>query len=171
MLLLRITNKHVRQQLEHAQGPIEFGRGPQRGDVPRFVTPPDDQRVSRDHLRIEELPNNQVRLENLSQRNPVRLADNRTIPAQESCEVELPVRLSLGETLIEVFAGAVDPIRRDMLETVAQPLRGRSMLTPGVSPGLTLLRQGSTPTPETLAHWFETVIAVQRAAADSPEFY
>ena len=30
---------------------------------------------------------------------------------------------------------------------------------------------GRSPSPETLAHWFETVIAVQRAAAGSPEFY
>jgi len=28
-----------------------------------------------------------------------------------------------------------------------------------------------SPSPETLAQWFETVIAVQRAAAGSPEFY
>jgi signal transduction histidine kinase len=30
---------------------------------------------------------------------------------------------------------------------------------------------GSSPAPETLASWFETIIAVQRSAAGSPEFY
>src|SRR5205823_3581320 len=42
---------------------------------------------------------------------------------------------------------------------------------PAGAPQPSLLQLGASPPPETLAQWFETVIAVQRAAADSPAFY
>ena len=52
MLRFSISNARERQQLEHISGPIEFGRGPRRGNVPRCTI--QDAYVSKDHVRIEE---------------------------------------------------------------------------------------------------------------------
>jgi adenylate cyclase len=164
MLRFQLSNKWEHQQFEHAGGPLELGRGPKRGTVARCVI--QDPYVSRDHVKIAECGQGLVRVENLSERNPVWLGDTSTLAPREARDCPLPLRLSLGETVVEVEAdggGAVPP----SLETISQPVRGRGFFDGGRS----LLQLGGTPAPETLIEWFETVIAVQRAAAGSPEFY
>lgn len=165
MLRFHVSNKRERQQFEHPSGAIEFGRGPKRNGLARCVI--QDLSVSRDHVRIDEASNGQVRVENLSAKNPIRLADNSTILPGANRELALPLRLTVGETLIDIEPTLADPVRREHLETIAQPQRIR----PKTEAVPSLLNLGGTPTPETLAHWFETVISVQRAAAGSPEFY
>ena len=165
MLRFHVSNKRERQQFEHLTGPIEFGRGPKRNGIARCVI--QDLSVSRDHVRIDEAASGQVRVENLSLKNPIRLADNSTIMPGANRELGLPLRLTVGETLIDIEPTLADPVRRESLETIAQPPRIR----PRTEPAQSLLNLGGSPTPETLAHWFETVISVQRAAAGSPEFY
>src|SRR5262249_56489159 len=54
------------------------------------------------------------------------------------------------------------------VEPIAAPHGSKVLAGP---PQHSLLELGKAPTPETLTHWFETVIAVQRAAAGSQEFY
>ena len=61
------------QRFEHEAGPLEFGRGPQR--QARRCLIDGDPTASRDQLRIELLADGRVRLENLSQRNPVVMPD------------------------------------------------------------------------------------------------
>src|SRR5262245_42669841 len=119
MLRFQISDKRERQRIDHPVGPIEFGRGPKRQNIARLVI--EDLRVSRDHLRVEELPQGHVRLENLSQRNPIRLADGSTISPGESRELPLPARVAVIDTLIEIEPLPGDPIRPEILETIAQP--------------------------------------------------
>jgi adenylate cyclase len=164
MLHFTITNKHERRQLDHPAGRIEFGRGPQRSAVPRCVV--QDLYVSKDHVAILELDTGRVQVENLSQRNPIFLADKSAIGIGENRVLTTPVRLLVGETTLEI-ASSAEPVREGPLETVASPLRRG----PGAGQETRLFDLGRSPTPEQLAHWFETVIAVQRAAAGSPEFY
>ena len=78
MLQIHLSNKREQQHFEHASGPLEFGRGPQRNCMPRCII--QDLYVSKDHLRLLELDDGQVRVENLSQRNSIRLADSSFIP-------------------------------------------------------------------------------------------
>src|SRR5438105_7521801 len=167
MLQIHVSNLRERQQFEHAFGPIEFGRAPKRDTVVRCVIQ-DDLYVSKDHVRLEEVPGDRVRVDNLSQRNPIWLADNSTIASGNNRDVPLPARLTVGETLIAVDAGPEDPVKADSLATIAKPVRPSKIL-PEDKPSL--LRLGESPDAETLTHWFETVISVQRAAAGSPEFY
>jgi adenylate cyclase len=163
MLHIQVSNRRESQQFDHPAGPIEFGRGPQTTGCPRSVI--QDLSVSRNHMRLEELPAGTLRVENLSKNHPIRLADNTVIEPLASCEARLPLRLTLGETLVEVEAAA--DVSRDMLETLAYPVR--AALRPGAAVNLDAL--GEAPSADRLASWFETVVAVQRAAAGSPEFY
>jgi adenylate cyclase len=169
MLRFHVSNKRERQQFEHPLGPIEFGRGPKRNETARCVV--QDLSVSRDHIRMEEASVGQLRIENLSTKNPIRLADNSIIAPGATRILALPARLTVGETLIEIEpVSADDAVPRESLLTVAQP--PRSLRRPGrTEQPSSLLDLGATPAPDLLTHWFETVISVQRAAAGSPAFY
>ena len=163
MIRVYITNNTEQTKFEHASGQLEFGRGPKR-DVPRCVI--QDPFVSKDQLRIEELTEGQLRLENLSGKNTIRVND-AILGFGASRSVPLPVRLSVGDTLIDIeVAQTEEAIPRDMLHTVAGPVR---RFRPTAVPSL--MELGDSPSPEKLAQWFETFVAVQRAAANSAEFY
>ncbi len=164
MLHITVSNERERQQLEHAAGPIEFGRGPRRGTVPRCVV--QDAYVSKDHVRIEPLPTGEVRVENLSGRGPVELPGGQAIPPGGSRNMLPALTFTIGETTVAIDHAPEEVIDRDQLATVAQPRRARAR-----EPGMSLLQLGDAPSAQTLASWFETVITVQRAAAGSPEFY
>src|SRR5262249_29492912 len=165
MLRVQVNNEIGCQELEHPGGPLEFGRGPKRGDVPRCVLR--DVRVSRDHARVEELPEGKLRVENLSQRHPIALAGKPAIAPGERRDLSVPVRLVLGDSHVRIEQALPEPVDRASLQTVTEP----PPLLPTVSARLNLLQLGDAPAPQTLTHWFETLIAVQQAAAGSPEFY
>src|SRR5262245_48203671 len=103
MLRLHLSNKREHQQFEHSSGPLELGRGPKRGTVARCII--QDLYVSKDHLRIEERDRRNVRVENLSQRNPVWFSDNTSLAPGASRDCPLPLRLTVGETLVDIESG------------------------------------------------------------------
>src|SRR5205085_213207 len=127
-----------------------------------------DGYVSKDHMRAEELPNGDVRIENLSQKQPVIISAREQIPPGAFEVLTAPLRLRLGDTHIDVERVFADPVKSDQLQTIAQPLRARKDAD---SVKTSLAALGGAPSPEELTNWFETVLAVQRAAAGSPEFY
>jgi signal transduction histidine kinase len=164
MLRFHVHNARERQQLEHAAGPIEFGRVPRRGDVPRCTI--QDAYVSKDHVRIEELPSGEVRVENLSAKQPIVLADHAIAPG--GCEMlHTPVRLGIGDSFIEVELAVPEVVDADSLQTVLQPLRARSPAEARQK----IEPLAAAPTPEVLTQWFEAVMTVQRTSPATPEFY
>jgi len=182
MLRVTIRADGREQIVEHAGGPLEFGRGPARG-VPRCILT--DPFASRDHLRIELMADGRLRIDNLSHTSAVRLSGALEIPVGETMTVSLPVKFSLGSTPVEIAilepgtasTGAMLSARADTtpprpttnvplvpgIETVAQPaaITGRAIV---------LHDLGAAPDAETLAHWFETLVLVQQAAATSAAF-
>jgi adenylate cyclase len=163
MLQVQVSNRRETQRFDHPAGPIEFGRGPRTNAIPRCVI--QDLSVSRTHMRLEELPGGQVRVDNLSEKSPIRLGDGTTVEPLTSRQSPLPLRLTLGETLVEV-EGSEDVNRND-LATLAQPARPSLISQETVS----LDALGEAPSADRLASWFESVLAVQGAAPGSPEFY
>ena len=154
-------------ELDHWKGPLEFGRGPQR-DVPRQVLV--DQYVSRDHLRVEEISPGMIRADNLGSRTPIVLSDGGVIDVGASRRLELPVCLNLGRTEIRINSGG--PSTSGISDESDQS--DQAPIAPGQTTSHemeTLTELGDTPDVETLTHWFETIAAVQQAAADSEEFY
>jgi signal transduction histidine kinase len=165
MLRCLVSNERERQQLEHGPGPLEFGRGPKRGATSRCVI--HDPYVSKDHVRVEELAEGRVRVENLSQKQPIWLSANSNIPPGGAFEFELPLRLTVGDSVIDIEPGAAEAVYREHLATIAQPLRPRA----GVSGSTRLTNLGGSPAAETLAQWFEALVTVLRAPAGTREFY
>ena len=163
MLRFFASNKRGSFQLDHHGGPIEFGREPREGFARRVL---DDPYVSANQLRVEELPGQLIRIENLSKRVPIQLADGTTIEAGKFRIVALSTRLTVGNSLIEILPGGPDELDTQALKSIAQPFSSRAT-------GLLLQPRelGDAPTVEQLTRWFETVVSVQRAAACSAEFY
>lgn len=164
MLRFTISNERQRRQFTHAGGPIELGRGPRR-EQERFVV--EDRFVSRDQLRVEETTLGRARLEILG--SPATLASGEALATGTSRELELPVKLTVGYTIIEV---AVEPVElpgsgSGSLQTISRPMQSLSVRQPRPAMG----SAGESPSSETLAQWFETLLTVQRAAAGSGEFY
>lgn len=165
MIHVRIQNEKLNQQFEHESGPLEFGRGPQQKHRRCVI---DDVFFSRDQLRVEEMGQGRVRLDNLSQKNPMALGNGKSLTVGSCIEVELPQCLTLGKTRIELEgAPAEEDIDRQSLMTVHQPiLARREELSP-----ISLNELGEAPAAEKMAYWLETVIALQRSVAGSAEFY
>ena len=163
MISLTVANRLENQQLTHPAGPLEIGRGPRRGAVARVMV--QDGFVSRDHLKLEELPNATVRVENLSARTPVAVDNQSLLTPGQSCDCPLPVRLGVGETVIDVEWVRPDEESSERFLTVAAPVREeRTMELPS------LLALGSLPPVEQVVGWLEPVMSLHRAA-DLKELY
>jgi signal transduction histidine kinase len=165
MLRFHVRTDRESRHLEHAAGPIEFGRVPGGGDVPRCLI--NDAFVSRDQLRVEELATGEIRVDNLSQKKAILLPDNSAIAPGGRRQLIPPVRLVVSEssTVIEVEVGGED-LAANALATVSQPLRAQRGTR-----AFCLLHLGDSPSPEQVTQWLEVVVAVQRASPSSPEFY
>ncbi len=162
MLRITVSNERQRRQFTHTGGPLEFGRGP-KCEHERFIV--EDRFVSRNQLRVRELSLHQVRVENLG--GPLNLADGTTMQRGDSLDLNLPVRVTAGYTMIEVAGEGPDPAMAEALHTISRPLHSMAAATP--SPAISSL--GASPSADRLAQWFETLLTVQRAAAGSGEFY
>src|SRR5437763_7700962 len=98
MLRISIANKAGQDQFEHAQRPIELGRHP-RLPKPQQIQ---DPYVGNDQLRVEELSGERVRLENMHKKFSINLADGTSLDPGASRETDLPVRLFVGQTIIDI---------------------------------------------------------------------
>ena len=164
MLALTVTNKLETQQITHKTGPLEIGRGPARDGLARVVVR--DAFVSRDHVRLEETTGRKVRVTNLSTKAPITVDNHSILNPGIDCDFILPVRLGVGETVIDIDSGDAEPISMNLLKTVAAPARGDGFGRQQVS----LIDRSDSASPEEIVGWLETVISVQRAA-DPQEFY
>jgi len=169
MLTLTITNKLETQQLTHKSGPLELGRGPARTGTARVVVK--DAFVSRDHLRIEERPGRKVKVVNLSTKAPITVDGHAILNPGADCDYVLPVRLAVGETVIDVDSGDTDPVSVNNLRTIAAPARasggGTANKTVFAPP---LIERSEAAKPEEIVGWLETVVAVQKSD-DREAFY
>ena len=154
-------------EIEHPSGAFELGRGLERDNIPRYRS--NDSYVSGNHVRVEQIANSKVSVLNLSQRNSIRIDKGDPINIGATVQVLLPVTLFIGETSVRIdeifdedFSGESEALLGSMESAIT--------LRPGESSG-SLLDLGQSPSPEKLAVWFETLIAVQKSASGSFEFF
>jgi len=153
-------------EVEHSNGPFEFGRAPQRDNIPRYIS--NDLYVSGNHVKIEELNDSSVLLVNLSQRNSVRLSEGEPILIGASNTIRLPATFFIGETSIKVEHGLVDG--EEEFGDLESGFEAALTLNASASSG-SLIDLGKSPSPEKLALWFETLIAIQKSAGGSQAFF
>ncbi|MBY0586094.1 adenylate/guanylate cyclase domain-containing protein [bacterium] len=175
MIRIQVRNQRVNRSFQHAGGPIEFGRVPSLGSVPRFVL--FDDAASKCHLRVTETADGLATLENLSQRSPISLSDGRQIPAGGIIETNLPIQATVGATLIDLVPSTATTVtaprtsKEDVgYETIAAPIAFQQSISASQS-HRTLIGLRDELTPERLLRWVESIMHVQKAAAGSPAFY
>src|SRR5215213_9522170 len=147
MLTLTVANKLETQQLTHTSGPLEFGRGPARSGTARVVVK--DAFVSRDHIRIEEVPGRKVKVTNLSAKAPITVDGHAVLNPGSDCDYLLPVRLAVGESIIDVDSGDAEPMSVNNLRTIAAPPRtARDGTGPKTVVAPPLIERSETAKPE-----------------------
>ena len=154
-------------EFQHRIGPIEFGSGPPRDGVARRVL--DDPRVEPDHMKVEELANNRVRVENLATSTPIPFLDGTALEPGSRREFDLPVLLDLGSTRIDI-----EPAEEEASDAEHKGLSTLELSVWGETAAALpkkLRDLGQAPKSSTLARWFEQIILVQRAAIGSAQFY
>jgi adenylate cyclase len=164
MLIISVCNKRQNLRVEHAEGPLEFGRGPERA-VKRIML--EDIYVSRDQLVIEELADSHIRVENLSQKRAIHLNDGSVLEAGGRRDLYLPAFLAIGETQIGIEREITEDFDKASLQTIPEPIARRPE---PAAPSAKLHDLGDSPPPEKLASWMERVLTLQQSAADTPDF-
>jgi adenylate cyclase len=177
MLQIKISNERESTQITHADGPLELGRSESDSPNKRIVV--DDPYVSRSQMRIEEVPVGRVSVENLgspityshpTSSNPKATLGTLEIASGGRIELTLPVRLTMGYTLVEIATSVEDePALEGGMMTLAKPLRASDVRLR--SKPKTLGDLGDAPSANTLTEWFERLLSVQKSAAGSSEFY
>ena len=158
-----VTNKQKTEQISDVDGPVRLGRSPSKSDMRRIVI--DDAYVSSDQLVVRRQPDGLLSLENLSSRVSleVEIPVRATILPGEVRAFAAPIRMTVGETIIE-FSNAADiPENSRTLQTISHPVLARINAAPFDLDG--------APDADTLIRWLETLVTVQRAAAGSDEFF
>jgi len=172
MFLITIENSKQQKQYLHEGGRLALGRQPGR-DEPHLVI--DDDYVSRRHLVLEQVSPTRIRFENLG-RNDLELSDGIRIGQGACGEADLPIRLRIGRTTIDLAPPAADPAPDlphaeggddGVFQTVSLPPT-RQLPAVARSP---LASLGDVPSAEQLTVWFETLLSVQRSTVGSTEFY
>ncbi len=160
MLTLTIANKLETQQLAHKGGPLEIGRGPARTGTARVVVK--DAFVSRDHIRLEERPGRKVKVANLSAKAAITVDGHSILSPGTDSDYLLPVRLAVGETVVDVDSGEAEPGSVNQLRTIAAPVRpdGTGPKTVVAPP---LIERSDSAPPEEIIGMLETVLTVQKA--------
>jgi adenylate cyclase len=167
MLNISYVSPHDDGSYRHDQGPLEIGRGPAGDDTPRIQLR--DSYVSRDHLQLTSVGPGRILARNLSARVPLRSEDGASVAPGDTCEMQLPLTLVLGETRVtieEASDSSIEPAPGSY-RTIATPYTMLAVEQP--LPTLSSL----TDSAETrqLVRWFEKLAEVQRAAATSSEFF
>ncbi|MBK6663054.1 MAG: adenylate/guanylate cyclase domain-containing protein [Thermoflexaceae bacterium] len=187
MLRITLRGEGPEQHLEHAAGPLEFGRGPGREGVPSVSLR--DPFASRDHLRVTW--NGEVLLvENISRTSPVMFEGGAALAPRGVAPGPLPAGLRVGNSQVRLefeadAAPAPAPVEAPVsLPEPAPPSVESAPDDPASGPRIEVVEApaaagarpvalgtlGEAPDAETLAHWFETLVLVQQAAASSRAF-
>jgi adenylate cyclase len=177
-ILLRIYERHQLVYWGEFEGAVELGR--QSGtDSPPYaehqlgasarrvvVAGALEDTISRKHVRIEPASSGRVRLRNLREKLPVRVAERAELAPGGECELDLPCNVLLGKRTVEISAadGANDDINSQTLAHVALPpgashFVGRSVATLGEAPDL-----------DSLFRWLQAAMGVLHSAAGSSDF-
>ncbi|MCA9217924.1 MAG: hypothetical protein KDB27_32865, partial [Planctomycetales bacterium] len=164
MIEIIISNEKQKTRKRHPCGPIEIGRRPQ-GNCEQLVI--DDSYVSRSQLRVEQIQDDHVRIENLGA--TVVLGDGEELQRGDERIIRMPIRVSAGFTMLE-FAYVLDTTEASHagLHTISRPVQ--SVSTGETNESIVAMIDES-PTVSQLASWFEALLQVQQSAAGSTEFY
>src|SRR5262249_5602382 len=118
-----------------------------------------------DHVRLEPVSDGKLRVFNLSTKAPVTIDGHSILGPGTDAEFLLPIRLGIGETVVDLAETDAEPLSVKLLRTVAAPVRGDATKSHPA-----LIDRSDKASPEEIVGWLETVVSVQRAS-DAQDFH
>ncbi len=164
MLHVTASNAQGKQEMQHSAGALEIGRGPKRDGVARLTVA--DPYVSKDHVRLESLPDGMIRFDNLSNKQPVEFSFFAPLAPGSTATYTLPLVFRIGQTDVDLQGGDESTGDDEGVESVDKPL-GTFVNYKGPN----LLNLESTPSAEMLTIWFEAIIGLQRLLPGEPGYF
>jgi adenylate cyclase len=177
-LQLRVYDKGVLVCTVEPDGPVEIGRQSEAEEPPYnqrqepnycrvVVARLDEANVSRRHVRLEPLPNGNVRLTTLSNYQGIRLEDGSELqPRGDVRELPLPVVFTVGGRTVRLQSAESS---ESALFSLGHATRAPSAVVPALR-ALPTARAGGTQV-VALLHWLQTVMDVLQSAASSGDFF
>ena len=165
MLRLTIKNEEGSREIEHESGPLEIGRGPERNGVRRYVVL--DLFVSKDHVRLDEINEGVLNVENLSSKGRIIVEGKEPIAPGETKLFVLPVAFRIGNTRVEIVQPSASTGSDELV--AVDPAFAFSPVPDIKRPGLLTL--DAPPSAEKLTTYFESVIALQQIAPGTKDYY
>src|SRR5262245_56443774 len=105
MLRVTIKNEEGVSEFEHESGQLEIGRDPESNVLRRVVVL--DLFVAKDHVRLEEINEGVVNIENLSSKARIASEGKDSVAPGEKKMFVLPVAIRIGNTKIDLAPGAI----------------------------------------------------------------
>jgi adenylate cyclase len=136
-----------------------------------IVAPWEEQEVSRRHAEIRPAGDNRVKITNVSQVRPIHLSNQRKLDPGASCEVALPVVLSLGKvggTTVRVQELVEDDEPLCSLREAAAPPGAPIHARPELS---TLAGDVPSMQIDNLLRWLRSAMDVLQSAAGAEDFF
>jgi signal transduction histidine kinase len=165
MLRLTIKNEEGTREFEHESGPLEIGRGPERNGVMRCVVL--DLFVSKDHVRLEEINEGVVNIENLSSKARINVEGKEPVAPGETKLFVLPAAFRIGNTRVSIVHPS--SVAGDDELVAVDPTFAFSPVGDMKRPGLLSLE--APPSAEKLTTYFESVIALQQIPPGTKDYY
>lgn len=168
MLSVHVDNSRQHTVHLHEEGELSIGR--KQGSSGAFIVVDDDY-VSRRQMRILAVGSQSITFENLGS-NPVHTSEGSKVKLGDSLELALPGTLHIGTT--KIHFEWKEPEQDILIDTVpAMPhLRlGTSLLDPPSLERQSIGSLGSSPKPELLIHWLESVFHRDRPSVGSSSYY
>jgi adenylate cyclase len=168
--------------LEGGGGAVELGRQSAR-EEPLYATSwasgrqrlviarLDEDTISRQHVLLEPVGTERVRLTNLSRKMPIRLGDGGELKPGQSCESDLPVVLSLGNRTVRLQPPEEE--EGEQLEALAEATMPPGTAAPRSAVQFPTLAAANVAghDMEAVIRWLQTTVGVLQSAATSGDFF
>jgi len=144
--------------------------------------------ISRHHVLLEPLGNNRVRVGNVSSKVPIRLPDDRDLPAGKTVELDLPVALGIGRKTVRARTPDARPSKSilavggDTPDPRGSGANIRRLDQQSIAPGqmsialtrfqtLTAAAGADNVQVEEMIRWLQNIVGVLQAATNSTDFF
>lgn len=131
----------------------------------------DEPLISRNHIRLEPLSAECVRVTNVSDRNTIHLEDGGMIAGKQSCELPLPLSLTVGERTVRIESADPSGFGEPELQSLATPPLAPGEIDKLPHSAKLVMSPATNAAAESFVAWLQAVAAVLQSSASSKEFF
>jgi adenylate cyclase len=134
------------------------------------IAPMEDVTISRNHLKVDPLPDGRFLLANKSAKLMVGLPNNQELGPGGTCKVEFPIIVRIGRMTLRLQPGEREPDEPMNSLPMATLAPGSGFLTPRLREALPQTSGGAMDADQLMA-WIQAFLGLLQSAAGSEDFY